>query len=188
MKKLLKLAIASMMIIGAISVSAQDDKAKTAGQKYIEVSARNFESASLVQPDGSVDMSRWLLERNIIRQGDSTRFKYLFKPDDEIIKIEIKGVKSATRKEIRKGEFIATLRPEKSTTYEMIETRLGSTTGMKHKIVVMVVEPEKYDSIIELRSRLRGQRQHQQVDILYRELMGEKVDSLEKAMVDKMVK
>ena len=74
MKKLLKLAIASIMVIGAIAASAQDDKAKTAGQKYIEVSARNFESASLVQPDGSVDMSRWLLERNIIRQGDSTRF------------------------------------------------------------------------------------------------------------------
>jgi hypothetical protein len=59
---------------------------------------------------------------------------------------------------------------------------------MKHKITVMVVEAEKYDSIIELRSRLRGQGQHQQVSILYRELMGEKVDSLEKAMVDKMVK
>ncbi|MBO5873821.1 MAG: hypothetical protein J6Q35_02165 [Rikenellaceae bacterium] len=190
MKKLLKLAIASMMIIGAISASAQDDKNKTAGQKYIEECARDFDNMSLVRPDGSISAGCAGIERIIIRRGESTRYKKLFEAGKRA-KIEIKGVKSATEEELRKGEFIATLKPEKTTTYEIIETIYGGSIqgvpryyDIDFKFTIVVVEAEKYDSIIELRSHMNSQ----QKSIHFRELMGEWVNPFEKAEINKMAK
>ncbi|MBR6496478.1 MAG: hypothetical protein IKT28_05165, partial [Rikenellaceae bacterium] len=121
MRTFTKLMAVALMVIGAISASAQDDKNKTAGQKYIEECARDFDNMSLVNPDGSIQGGRAGVERAIIRPGESTRYKKLFEAG-RISRIEIKGVKSATEEELRKGEFIATLKPEKTTTYEIIET------------------------------------------------------------------
>ncbi|MBO7212997.1 MAG: hypothetical protein J6U99_00360 [Rikenellaceae bacterium] len=189
MKRLLKLTIASIMVIGAISASAQDDKNKTAGQKYIEECARDFDNMSRVNPDGSQG-GRAGVERAIIRPGESTRYKKLFEAG-RISRIEIKGVKSATEEELRKGEFIATLKPEKTTTYEIIETIYsGSIQGVPRyydidrKFTIVVVEAEKYDSIIELRSHMNSQ----QKSIHFRELMGEWVNPFEKAEINKMAK
>lgn len=190
MKKLLKLAIASIMVIGAISASAQDDKNKTAGQKYIEECARDFDNMSLVNPDGSIQGGCAGIERAIIRPGESTRYKKLFEVG-KITRIEIKGVKSATEEELRKGEFIATLTPEKTTTYEIIETTYGGSIqgvpryyDIDRKFTIVVVEAEKYDSIIELRSLMNSQQRA----IHFRELMGEKVDPWEKAIINKLAK
>lgn len=180
----------ALMVIGAISASAQDDKNKTAGQKYIEECARDFDNMSLVNPDGSKSAGRAGVERIIIRRGESTRYKKLFEAGKKT-RIEIKGVKSATEEELRKGEFIATLKPEKTTTYEIIETTYGGSMqgvpryyDMDFKFTVVVVEAEKYDSIIELRSHLNSQ----QKAIHFKELAGEWVNPFEKAEINKMAK
>ncbi|MBR4999594.1 MAG: hypothetical protein IKY11_01530 [Rikenellaceae bacterium] len=190
MRTFTKLMAVALMVIGAISASAQDDKNKTAGQKYIEECARDFDNMSLVNPDGSIQSGRAGVERAIIRPGESTRYKKLFEAG-RISRIEIKGVKSATEEELRKGEFIATLKPEKTTTYEIIETiNGGSIQGLPRyydidsKFTIVVVEAEKYDSIIELRSLMNSQ----QKGIHFRELMGEWVNPFEKAEINKMAK
>ena len=181
MKKLLKLAIASMMVIGAISASAQDDKAKTAGEKYIEESRHRFDNMSLVNPDGFICGYRAGIERAIIRPGESVRYKTIAEPN-KLPRIEIKGVGQTTDEDIRKGKWEITLKPEKTTTYTIIE-KLGSST-IDYNFTVVVVEAEKFDSIIELRSRMNSQQRA----IHLRELKGEKVDPWEKEMVDKMAK
>ena len=185
-----KLMAVALMVIGAISASAQNDKNKTAGQKYIEECARDFDNMSLVNPDGSKSAGRAGVERIIIRRGESTRYKKLFEAGKKT-RIEIKGVKSATEEELRKGEFIATLKPEKTTTYEIIETTYGGSMqgvpryyDMDFKFTVVVVEAEKYDSIIELRSHLNSQ----QKAIHFKELAGEWVNPFEKAEINKMAK
>lgn len=103
MKKLLKLAIASMMVIGAISASAQDDKAKTAGEKYIEESRHRFDNMSLVNPDGFICGYRAGIERAIIRPGESVRYKAIAEPN-KLPRITIKGVGQTTDQYIRKGK------------------------------------------------------------------------------------
>ena len=190
MRTFTKLMAVALMVIGAISASAQDDKNKTAGQKYIEECARDFDNMSLVNPDGSIQGGRAGVERAIIRPGESTRYKKLFEAG-RISRIEIKGVKSATEEELRKGEFIATLKPEKTTTYEIIETIYGGSIqgvpryyDIDSKFTIVVVEAEKYDSIIELRSLMNSQ----QKGIHFRELMGEWVNPFEKAEINKMAK
>ena len=190
MRTFTKLMAVALMVIGAISASAQDDKNKTAGQKYIEECARDFDNMSLVNPDGSKSAGRAGVERIIIRRGESTRYKKLFEAGKKT-RIEIKGVKSATEEELRKGEFIATLKPEKTTTYEIIETTYGGSMqgvpryyDMDFKFTVVVVEAEKYDSIIELRSHLNSQ----QKAIHFKELAGEWVNPFEKAEINKMAK
>jgi hypothetical protein len=182
MKKLLKLAIASMMVIGAIAASAQDDKTKTAGQKYVESCARNFDNMSLVNPDGSISGGRAAIERPIIRPGESTRYKALFN-SDHTSRIIIKGVAETTDADIRKGVWEVTLKPEKTTIYTIIE-EFSRGGRLELDYAVIVVEAEKYDSIIELRSRMNSQQR----GIHFRELKGEKVDPWEKEMVDKMAK
>ena len=87
------------MVVGAISASAQDDKNKTAGQKYIKESARK----SLAITDGSISGERAGIERAIIRPGESVRYKAIAEPN-QLPRITIKGVGQTTDQYIRKGK------------------------------------------------------------------------------------
>ena len=80
MKVFAKLTMVALMVIGATTfVSAQDANEKK--YKYAEEieNVRSFERMSLMRSDGGMSDGCSGLERAIIRQGDSTRFKKLFK-------------------------------------------------------------------------------------------------------------
>ncbi|MBR4999595.1 MAG: hypothetical protein IKT28_05160 [Rikenellaceae bacterium] len=182
MKKLLKLAIASIMVIGATTfVSAQTDK-KTFTQKHIERCTEEYEKLSLINEDGTRQSGRTSVERSIIRKGESTRYKHIFEPD-HIKRFIIEGVGETTDKDIRNGKFEVTLKPEKTTTYKII-TEFPGGNRIDHDITIVVVDAEVYDSIIELRSKMNSQQRA----LHYDELCGKKVDPYIKAEIDKMAK
>ena len=92
------------------------------------------------------------LEHEVIKRGDSTRIKYVF--DNRVLdRIEIEGVAQTTPKDIRNGEFIVTVKPDKTTLYRVNITikhpngSLRETRGLDNRRVI-VVEPKKFDKIL----------------------------------------
>ncbi|MBO7213742.1 MAG: hypothetical protein J6U99_04215 [Rikenellaceae bacterium] len=165
--------------------SAQDVNEKK--YKYAEEieEVRSFEKMSLVQSDGSMSDGCSGLERAIIRQGDSTRYKTLFKTSGYYSpkRIYIEGVGEATSKDISNGRWEITLKPEKTTKYRVV-TENSSGGRSNSDVTVIVLESEKYDSVMQLRSLMNSQ----QKSLHYRELKGEKVDPWRKFIINKMAK
>ena len=92
------------------------------------------------------------LEHEVIKRGDSTRIKYVF-DNRRLYSIEIEGVGQTTPKDIRNGEFIVTVKPDKTTLYRVNITirhpdgSLRETPGLDNRRVI-VVEPKKFDKIL----------------------------------------
>ena len=165
--------------------SAQDANEKK--YKYAEEieKVRSFERMSLMCSDGGMSDGCSAFERAIIRQGDSTRFKTLFKTSEYYSpkRIYIEGVGEATSKDISNGRWEITLKPEKTTKYRVVtEDSRGNRSNFD--VTVVVLESEKYDSVMELRSHLN----RQQKNIHYEELCGKKVDPWRKFIINKMAK
>ena len=186
MNTLIKMMVVVLTLVGTTTfASAQDVNEKK--YKYAEEieEVRSFEKMSLVQSDGSMSDGCSGLERAIIRQGDSTRYKTLFKTSGYYSpkRIYIEGVGEATSKDISNGRWEITLKPEKTTKYRVV-TENSSGGRSNSDVTVIVLESEKYDSVMQLRSLMNSQ----QKSLHYRELKGEKVDPWRKFIINKMAK
>ena len=189
MKKFLKFAIASVMVIGATTfVSAQTQTEYEEVREKIE----SYEKLSLVDEYGKSFM-RTGADKNIIRRGDTVRFKVLWNINAEYTNFKgvyVEGVGQATPEDMRKGEFEVVLKPEKTTTYKwscvyiMNINHLERSVKKEHDFTIVVLEPEKYDSVMQLRSTMNNQQR----GIQFRELKGEKVSLWEKEIINKMAK
>jgi hypothetical protein len=113
---------------------------------------RRFERLSLNNNGKNRSYLRSTLEHEVIKRGDSTRIKYVFN-NRILYSIEIEGVGQTTPKDIRNGEFIVTVKPDKTTLYRANITirdpdgRLRETRGLDNRRVI-VVEPKKFDKIL----------------------------------------
>ena len=188
MKKFLKLAIASMMVVGAISASAQITE-----YEEVKESVKSYETLSILKENGHKSFMLAGADKNIIRRGDTVRFKVLWNINAEYTNFKgvyVEGVGQATPEDMRKGEFEVVLKPEKTTTYKwscvyiMNINHLERSVKKEHDFTIVVLEPEKYDSVMQLRSTMNNQQR----GIQFRELKGEKVDPWEKEIINKLAK
>ena len=101
------------------------------------------------------------IERIIIPRGDSTRIKCVF--DRTIIRIAVEGGGETTPEDIKKGSFMAVIRPQKTTWVKFVteEKYQGIERIMvrEHGYRVIVVDPEKYDSIMVEHNKVEGNSQ-----------------------------
>ncbi len=186
MKRLLKLTIASMMIIGATTfVSAQDIE-----YEEIRSGIKSYKNLSIIKENGRKSNMRSAIEKKIIRRGDSTRYKVLWDTDSPYMDTEcsyVEGIGETTPEDLRKGEFEVVLKPDKTTTYKCVHKFRGvqgRSCEREYDFTVVVLEPEKYDSVMQLRSCMNSQQR----GIQFRELKGEKVSLWEKAIINKLAK
>ena len=96
-------------------------------------------------------------------------------------------VLETTPEDLRKGEFEVVLKPDKTTTYKSVHKFRGvqgRSCEREYDFTVVVLEPEKYDSVMQLRSTMNNQQR----GIQFRELKGEKVDPWEKEIINKLAK
>ena len=100
----------------------------------------------------SSNPTKWMAyaERRFIQKGDSTRIKYVFDPG-VIKKIEIVNGPSATIENLKKGEWVLVVKPEKSTMYQAefyyYDYRVGRVTSLPSRIEILVLEPDKYKEV-----------------------------------------
>jgi hypothetical protein len=186
MNTLIKMMVVVLTLVGTTTfASAQDVNEKK--YKYAEEieEVRSFERMSLMRSDGGMSDGHSAFERAIIRQGDSTRYKTLFKTGEYYSpkRIYIEGVGEATSKDISNGRWEITLKPEKTTKYRVV-TEDSRGWRSNSDVTVVVLESEKYDSVMQLRSLMNSQ----QKSLHYRELKGEKVDPWRKFIINKMAK
>ena len=178
-----QILLTPIMVVGAISVSAQTQT------EYEEVRAKieSYEKLSLVNEYGKSIMKIGA-DKNIIRRGDTVRYKVIW--DLHAYKIQqffVEGVGETTPEDLRNGKFEVVLKPDKTTTYKSGYKYIGYQDRSYEKVsefTIVVLEPEKYDSVMQLRSLMNNQQR----GIQFRELKGEKVDPWEKEIINKMAK
>ena len=97
------------------------------------------------------------IQSSIIRQGDSVQIKYVFKVG-KVVRIAVEGGGTTTPKDIRNGVFVATIRPKKTMWVDVLVDLRHDITGEIYTNEtgwrVIVVEPEKYDSIKAIYDKL----------------------------------
>ena len=105
---------------------------------------------------------KWLhtsLEHAVIARGDSTRIKFVF--DRKVTGIQVVGYGKASRDDIKKGEYVVTVTPKKT---KLIECWVNAGRRIPSHYRVIVIEPEKYDEVMQklyiLRAQGRGYRQY----------------------------
>ena len=184
MKVFAKLTMVALMVIGATTfVSAQTQT------EYEEVRAKieSYEKLSLVNEYGKSIMKIGA-DKNIIRRGDTVRYKVIW--DLHAYKIQqffVEGVGETTPEDLRNGKFEVVLKPDKTTTYKRGYKYIGYQDRSYEDVsefTIVVLEPEKYDSVMQLRSCMNSQQR----GIQFRELKGEKVSLWEKAIINKLAK
>ena len=100
-----------------------------------------------------MEPGKWMrttLEHAVIARGNSSRIKFVF--DNQVVKgIEVQDVEKASSKDIRKGEYIVTLTPEKTTLVKSIvfTERDGKQRQIPANYRIIVVDPEKYDEVMK---------------------------------------
>lgn len=100
-----------------------------------------------------LEPGKWMrttLEHAVIARGNSSRIKFVF--DNKVVKgIEVQDVEKASSKDIRKGEYIVTLTPEKTTLVKSIvfTERDGKQRQIPANYRIIVVDPEKYDEVMK---------------------------------------
>ena len=109
---------------------------------------------------------RGRIERIIIPRGDSTRIKYVF-DNTYVIRIAVEGGGETTPLDIRKGIFVTSVSPEKTKMVNVLLSRtiLAERIGGQDMVVdkklqfrVIVVEPEKYDSIMDEYNKIKDSK------------------------------
>jgi hypothetical protein len=128
--------------------------------------AETFDNAKL---PSYLSCKRVLDNSWILAKGDSTRIKYLINPQ-MVIRLEVFGYGEATPEDIKKGEWIITVRPEKTM---HLETRLTYDDGQSSMNGIFLVVVDDHNKVAELKAnynKLQGPKK----DAYLRELVGEK--------------
>jgi hypothetical protein len=128
--------------------------------------AETFDNAKL--PYG-VSCHYVLDNGSVLTKGDSTRIKYLINPK-MVIRLEVFGYGEATPEDIKNGEWIITVRPEKTM---HLETRLTYDDGQSSMNGIFLVVVDDHNKVAELKAnynKLQGPKK----DAYLRELVGEK--------------
>ena len=129
-------------------------KVKAQYEQYLkDTKDETFENFKLLQNQ----TYRAKIERLIIPQGDSVRIRYVFKVD-RVVRIAVEGGGTTTPKDIRKGVFVTTICPKKTMwVKDLMDIRdqiTGKINTSESGWRVIVVEPEKYDSIKAIYDKL----------------------------------
>ncbi|MBO5874794.1 MAG: hypothetical protein J6Q35_07200 [Rikenellaceae bacterium] len=135
--------------------SSKQEYRQLAEKERIKDSLNNtFEHLSLDKPDGSKYGLRTCVENILVAKGDTWRVKYVFQPS-LFTKLVAEGIREATPEEMKKGECIFAFKPEKTQWIKIIQ--YGSD-GSKYEggSLVYVVEPEKYESVMQRYKSLKG--------------------------------
>ena len=111
--------------------------------------AETFEHLAL---NGQIARTR--SERNVIAKGDSVRIKVVFMPED-VVKIVAENGATATREDIKRGEWIVTFKPEKTKWCSIQRYRYDGTLSEMGKVII-VVDPDKYDEVVARMNKLEG--------------------------------
>ena len=85
-------------------------------------------------------------EHQVIARGNSTRVKFLFNSRD-FERFEIENVGESSVEDIRKGEYIATIKPEKTTLFRCTYYRYKTKHRSNFRIIV--IDPDKYDEVMK---------------------------------------
>ena len=86
-------------------------------------------------------------EHQVIARGNSTRVKFLFNSRD-FERIEIEKVGESSIEDIKKGEYIATIKPEKTTLFRCTYHGKGYKSRHSLKFRIIVIDPDKYDEVM----------------------------------------
>ena len=157
-----KVFLILLLCLFSVSVNAQKSKKKrnlvSTEQAIQDSLANTFEHLALR------GQSDFLLkaERFIIAKGDSVRFKTVFLPIN-IEKIEAENGACTTREDLKKGEWIVTLKPEK-TKWCSIKVYNKSGTISEVGTRIIVVEPDKYEEVIAQLKKLQGAKKGKYID------------------------
>ncbi len=88
----------------------------------------------------------FVTEHQVIARGNSTRVKFLFNSRD-FERFEIENVGESSVEDIRKGEYIATIKPEKTTLFRCTYYRYKTKHRSNFRIIV--IAPDKYDEVMK---------------------------------------
>ncbi|MBR5000053.1 MAG: hypothetical protein IKY11_03865 [Rikenellaceae bacterium] len=140
-----KIILMIALIIGATCIKAQvtdttDFKSETERRRKL------FRETSPNDPERK-NFKGFLLiaERRFIQKGDSTRIRCIFNPRT-MCGIKMLGGPQATRKELKTGEWLIVVKPEKSTLYEF-EIDLGRSFPLPRYIPILVLNEDKYNEV-----------------------------------------
>ena len=117
-----------------------------------ETEGETFETFKLIQGN----TFRGKVDRLIIPQGDSARIRYVF--NDRVIHIAVEGGGTTTPKDIRNRAFVTKVSPSKTKWVKVVFDIKDMRTGEPYKQEIgwriIVVPPEKYDSIKAIYDKL----------------------------------
>ncbi len=114
---------------------------------------------------------------SVLVKGDSTRIKFLINPR-RIIRFEVFGYGEASPEDIQKGEWIITIRPEKTMHLKFRLTYSDGQSSMAGKYITVTDDPQKFKD--EYKKLPFYQR-----NAFYRKFVGEKFyDECEKEILE----
>ena len=160
----------SILSIGLCVAQNNTNKQKTSTEEILKMRTRDFENM-ILNLENENHWIRFRTEHDILKKGNSTRIKYVF--NNRVVKrIVIEGVGETTPEDIRKGEFIVTVKPEKTTLYKVniYRERPDGTVYATPKIGnrrIIVIAPNKYDKVM---SEVYSLRQKDPENKLYKYL------------------
>ncbi len=128
-------------------------RAKAQYEQYLkDTKDETFETFKLTQGK----TIRGKIDRFIIPQGDSAQIRYVF--DDRVVHIAVEGGGTTTPKDIRNRVFLTKISPSKTKWVKVVFDIKDMITGEPYKQMigwrVIVVAPEKYDSIMSIYNSL----------------------------------
>ncbi|MBO5874054.1 MAG: hypothetical protein J6Q35_03360 [Rikenellaceae bacterium] len=144
MKRIIMLLIT--IIIGATSIYAQvpdtpDFKSETERRRKL------FRETSPNDPERKNYKGFLLLaERRFIQKGDSTRIRCVLNPRT-MRGIKMVGGPKATRKELKTGEWLIVVKPEKSTLYQFDVNIVGISYPVPCYLPILVLDEQKYNEV-----------------------------------------
>ena len=111
-----------------------------------------FDNYSSSLKDNPIKPGHMLFEQEhqVIARGNSTRVKFLFNSRD-FERFEIENVVESSVEDIRKGEYIATIKPEKTTLFRRTYYKVKNGYKTKHRsnFRIIVIDPDKYDEVMK---------------------------------------
>ncbi len=172
MKTFKRMALLSLAVLATAFAFANGDskeprvkKSRKAKKELVAIKdmkkdslAKTFDHLALTGNQKAVGM----FDKFIIAKGDSIRFKTVFIPGD-VVRIVAENGQEASPEDLKKGEWIVTLKPEKSKWCVIKRYHADGYIAPSGGRVV-VVAPEEYDEVITKYRQLSGDKRTKYVD------------------------